>query len=276
MKFNIKSTITLSNGVEMPRFGLGVWRVEDEQVLRNSVKAALDCGYPHIDTAMIYQNEDMVGRAVEDFADRKNLFITTKLWNEDHNDAEKAFELSLKKLRTDYVDLYLVHWPSPQRGNYVQAWKSLVQIYKSGRARSIGVSNFKPSHIEKIVDATGFMPMVNQVERHPLFQQDELAAYCRQNGIVTQGYSPLASGRMDQFAAKIMPIAQKHGKSVAQVVLRWHLQTDWVLIPKSASPARVIENANIFDFALDEDDLLAVKAVDENRRLMADADEATF
>jgi diketogulonate reductase-like aldo/keto reductase len=276
MKFDIKSTIALSNGIEMPRFGLGVWQVEDEKVLRNSVKAALDCGYTHIDTAAIYQNEDMVGRAVEDFTDRKKLFITTKLWNEDHNDAEKAFELSLKKLRTDYIDLYLIHWPSPKKGNYVQAWKSLVDIYKSGRAKAIGVSNFKPAHIEKIVDATGVMPMANQVERHPLFQQDELAAYCRQNGIVTVGYSPLASGRMGEFAAKIEPIAQKHGKSVAQVVLRWHLQTDWVLIPKSANPSRVAENADIFNFSLDEDDLRAIKNIGESRKLLADADEANF
>ena len=276
MKYDIRSTITLSNGVELPRFGLGVWKIEDEGLLRDSIKAALDNGYWHIDTAAAYSNEDLVGRAIEDFADRKQLFITTKLWNGDHNNAEKAFEESLKKLRTDYVDLYLIHWPSPKQGNYLAAWKSLVDIYKSGRAKAIGVSNFNPSHIEAAVDATGFMPMVNQVERHPLFQQDELAEFCRARNIVMEGYSPLASGHMSEFADKVEPIAKKYGKTAAQVILRWHLQTDWVLIPKSAKASRVAENADIFDFELDSEDLALMASLETGRKFLPDAEKANF
>ena len=235
MNYDIKSAVALSNGVMMPRLGLGVWK-----------------------------------------ANRKQLFITTKLWNTDHENALSAFETSLEKLKMDYVDLYLIHWPSPMHGNIVAAWKSLVEIYKSGRAKAIGVSNFKESHIEKIVDATGVMPMVNQVERHPFFQEREIEAYCRAKDIVMVGYSPLGSGRVDSFAEKVQPIAQKHGKSVAQVVLRWHLQTDWVLIPKSVTPQRIRENADIFDFELDADDLAVMAAIDENRRFFQDADAAKF
>lgn len=276
MDYNIRSTITLNNGVEMPRFGLGVWQVENEEELRGSVKAALDAGYWHIDTAEAYENEDMVGRAIADFADRKDLFVTTKLWNKYHERAEEALEESLKKLQMDQVDLFLIHWPSPKVGNFRKAWKSLVKLQEQGLTRAIGVSNFKPHHIEQIIEDTGVVPAINQVERHPLFQQDELAAYCRAKGIVMEGYSPLATGHLGEFAPILQPIAEKYGKTPAQVALRWHLQTDWVLIPKSITPSRVVENAQIFDFSLDEEDMKIIKGIDKNEKFLPDADEATF
>jgi diketogulonate reductase-like aldo/keto reductase len=277
MNENIRTVKKLSNGVEIPVLGLGVWQVDDESQLRTSCKAALDAGYWHIDTAAAYNNEDMVGRAVADYGIRKDIFITTKLWNNDHANAEAAFELSLKKLQTDYVDLYLIHWPAPKKyDNYVAAWKSLVEIYKSGRAKAIGVSNFHRHHIEKIIDATGVAPHMNQVERHILFQQKEIAEYCKSLGTAMTAYSPLGSGRLAEVAPNVQPLADKHGKSVAQVLLRWHLQTGWVLIPKSVTPARVLENSQIFDFELDGSDMDFLSAIDCNVRYLPDSDEAEF
>jgi diketogulonate reductase-like aldo/keto reductase len=273
---SIRDTITLAGGVEMPRFGLGVWQVDDENQLHGAVKAALDAGYWHIDTAQAYQNEDMVGRAVAKYADRDKLFITTKLTNNRQGDAEKAFEESLAKLQTDRVDLFLMHWPSPWRGTYVEAWKAMIKILESGRAKAIGVSNFKEEHLEKIIDATGVVPTVNQVERHPLFQQNELAAYCRAKGIVMEAYSPLGSGHLNEMAAALEPIVQKTGKTPAQIILRWHLQTDWVIIPKSVTPSRVAENAQIFDFQLDEEDMARVATLNCGRKFLPDANEAKF
>lgn len=276
MSLSLTSTIKLSNGVEMPIYGLGVWKVTDEQEMRGAVKAALDSGYIHLDTAEAYDNEQMVGRAVKDFGDRSKLFITTKLANPNQDRPEEAFEESLEKLQTDYVDLFLMHWPSPWRGHYVEAWKAMVKIYESGRAKAIGVSNFNPNHLEKILDATGFTPMVNQVERHPLFQQKELEAYCKNLGIVMEAYSPLGSGHMSEFAGKLEPIAKKHGKTVAQVILRWQVQTGWVTIPKSVTPSRVKENADIFDFELDSGDLATIASLDAGIKYLPDADVATF
>ena len=277
MENSIRCTTKLSNGVEIPTLGLGVWRVENEEELRISCKSALEAGYWHIDTAAIYGNEDMVGRAVADFGNRKDLFITTKLWNSEHENAEAAFELSLKKLQTDYVDLYLIHWPAPVKYNkYVTAWKSLIEIYKSGRAKAIGVSNFHKHHIEKIIEATGFVPHMNQVERHPLFQQKEIAEYCDSMGIVKTAYSPLGSGNLKEIVPKVQPLADKHGKSVAQIILRWQLQTGWVFIPKSVNPSRVLENSQIYDFELDENDMDAMTAIDSGIRYLPDSDEADF
>ena len=276
MDNSIRATIKLSNGVEIPALGLGVWQVENEDELRISCKAALDAGYWHIDTAAAYGNEDMVGRAVADFGNRKELFITTKLWNSDHNHAEAGFEQSLRNLRTDYIDLFLIHWPSPKVGNYVAAWKSLVKIYESGRARAIGVSNFHKHHIERIIDVTGVKPHMNQVERHLLFQQKELAEYCAGMGITMTAYSPLGSGHMGEVSQKVQPLADKHGKTVAQVILRWHFQTGWVLIPKSVKPERVAENAQIFDFCLDGSDMAAMAAIDSGVKYLPDPDEADF
>ena len=277
MNENIRAVVKMSNGVEIPRLGLGVWRVENEQELRTSCKAALDAGYWHIDTAAVYGNEHMVGQAISDFADRKNIFITTKLWNSDHANAEAAFELSLKNLQTDYVDLYLIHWPSPIKYNkYVTAWKSLVEIYKSGRAKAIGVSNFHKHHIEEIIDATGVVPHMNQVERHPLLQQKELAEYCDSVGILKTAYSPLGSGNLSDIAPKIQPLTDKYGKSAAQIILRWHFQSNWICIPKSITPSRVLENSQIFDFELDSSDIELISTIDNGTRFLPDSDKADF
>ena len=276
MRNDINASIRLTNGVEIPALGLGVWKVEDEGELRIAVKAALRAGYRHIDTAAVYGNEDMVGRAVEDFCDRKDIFITTKLWNTEHERAEAAFEKSLKNLRTDYVDLYLIHWPSPAVGNYVAAWKTLADLYKSGRARAVGVSNFHAGHIEKAADAAGFLPHMDQVERHPLFQQKDLEIYCRKNNIALTAYSPLGSGRLDQMAPKLQTLADKYGKTAAQIILRWQFQTGWVFIPKSVKPERISENAHIFDFELSGDDMDYIAALDCGTRFAHDADSAQF
>lgn len=276
MEYTIDSAVALGNGVLMPRFGLGVWQVEQEPQLDVAVKTALECGYKLIDTAEGYYNEDMVGRAIERHGDRKNLFITTKLWNASQPDPKKALGESLKKLNTDYVDLYLIHWPRPKDGLYPAVWQSLVALQKDGFARAIGVSNFNPPHLERIIDKTGVVPAVNQVERHPFFQQDELAAYCRALGIAMQAYSPLASGKLGELTSALAPLAEKHGKTVAQIVLRWQLQTGWMLIPKSVTPARIEENADIFDFELDPADLAAIKSLENGFRILPDAEDATF
>jgi diketogulonate reductase-like aldo/keto reductase len=275
-KYNIRSVHKMSNGVEVPVLGLGVWRVEDEEELRMSCKAALDVGYWHIDTAGAYGNEDMVGRAIENYGKREDIFITTKLRNARQADAEAAFEESLEKLRTDYVDLYLIHWPSPVYNNYVSAWKTLVKIYQSGRAKAIGVSNFKQHHIEEIAEASGMMPHMNQVERHLLFQQKDLEEYCTAAGIVLTAYSPLGSGHLADIVPKVQPLADKHGKTAAQVILRWQLQSGWVLIPKSVRPERVRENADIFDFELDEPDMAVMSALDSGTKYLPDPDTANF
>ena len=276
MTEGIRSVIKMANGVEIPRLGLGVWRVEDEDEMRAACGAAFDAGYWHIDTASIYANEDMVGRLVAERGNRRDIFITTKLWNTDQDAAAAAFDESLRKLQTDYVDLYLIHWPSPRNGKYVKAWQALVEIYKSGRAKAIGVSNFGRRYIEEIVTATGFTPHMNQVERHPFFQQNELADYCREKGIAMTAYSPLGSGRLAEIASKVQPLADKHGKTPAQVILRWHFQTGWVLIPKSVKPARVLENADIFGFTLDEEDMAAMAGMDCGQKYLPDPDTAQF
>ena len=274
---NIRAVIRMSNGVKIPALGLGVWQVENEQELRTSCKAALDAQYWHIDTAAIYGNEAMVGRAVRDFGDREKLFLTTKLWNANHADAHAAFEQSLKNLQTDYVDLYLIHWPATKKYNiYTTAWKSLIEIYKSGRAKAIGVSNFDKHHLEKIIDATGVVPHMNQVERHPLYQQKELEEYCKNLGITMTAYSPLGSGHLPEIAPKLQTVADKHGKSVAQVILRWQFQSGWVLIPKSVNPVRVRENSEIFDFELDSTDISVIESLDAGKKFLPPPDDANF
>jgi 2,5-diketo-D-gluconate reductase A len=273
---DIRTTVKMANGTEIPAVGLGVWKVNDESELRTSVKAALDAGYWHIDTATIYANEDMVGRAVADYGKREDIFITTKLWNTDQGNAKAAFDESLRLLQMNYVDLYMIHWPSPVHNQYVQAWKALIEIYESGRARAIGVSNFSIERIEEIIDATGFVPHMNQVERHPFYQQKELADYCFSQGIAMTAYSPLGSGNLAQIAEKVQPLAEKHGKTAAQVILRWHLQTGWVLIPKSVKRERVMENADIFGFALDDGDMAYMASLDSGTKFLPEPDTATF
>lgn len=264
--------IILNNGVAMPQLGFGVWQVPDDEA-ENSVATALETGYRSVDTAAIYGNEQGVGRGVAASGiPRKDLFITTKLWNSDHgyDSALHAFDVSLRKLGLDYVDLYLIHWPLPNRGTFVETYKALEKIYEDGRARAIGVSNFEPEHLASLIDQTSVIPAVDQIELHPHFQQHAARAYHADQGIRTEAWSPLGQGRGLLEVPAIVAIAQKHNRTPAQVVLRWHVQLGNVVIPKSVTPSRIRENIEVFDFSLDTEDLAAISALNEDRRLGPD------
>lgn len=247
----------------IPQLGLGVWQVENPDAAK-AVRAAIECGYKSIDTAAIYNNEEGVGEGIKTSGvDRSELFITTKLWNSDQgkDSTLRGFETSLKKLGLDYVDLYLIHWPSPAKDLYAESWKELIKIKESGRAKHIGVSNFQIPHLERIIKETGVAPYINQVELHPLFQQKELKAFHAKHGILTEAWSPLAQGNLlkDETVALM---ARKHQKSPAQIILRWHMENGHVAIPKSVHPERIKENISIFDFKLDDEDLKKLAALD--------------
>ncbi len=275
---NMKDCTTLNNGVKMPRLGYGVWQVENPKELDGGVKSALRNGYISIDTAFIYGNEAGVGKAIKESGMARNdLFITTKLWNEQQRNGYeaclKAFETSRKALGLEVLDLYLIHWP--QKGKIVEAWKALIKLYNEGHARAIGVSNFHPHHIEEIIQATGVVPAVNQVELHPWLSQKPLLAYCEGKGIQVEAYSPLMTGHLGEVA-ELAPIAAKYGKTTAQVVLRWDLQNGIVIIPKSVHENRIAENCNLFDFELTEADMAAIDALNRNHRFLPDSDTITF
>lgn len=272
----LQDTTTLHNGVKMPWFGLGVYKVQEGEEALTSVKAAINAGYQSIDTAALYQNEDSVGQAIkESGVPREELFITTKVWNTDQrNDSVlEAFETSLNKLGLDYVDLYLVHWPVKDK--YKQTWKVLENLYKEGRVRAIGVSNFNIHHLEDLMSVAEIKPMVNQVELHPLFSQPELRDYCRKQEIQIEAWAPLGQGRLLDHPV-LQEIASAHHKSIAQVILRWDLQNEIVTIPKSIRESRIIENADIFNFTLSESDMEKINALNENKRFGADPDNFTF
>lgn len=255
--------ITFHDGNSIPQVGLGVWQTPDNEAT-TAVKAALDAGYRHVDTAAIYENEEGVGRGLKaSGVDRKDIFLTTKLWNSEqgYDSTLKAFDNSLKRLGTDYVDLYLIHWPAPKKGLFVDTWKAFVQLKKEGRARSIGVSNFYPEHIEKIVAETGVTPVINQIELHPDFQQKEARAFHEKHKIITQSWSPLGQGKLLDHAV-IGKIAAKHGRTPAQVIIRWHIDSGLVVIPKSVTPSRIEENFKVFDFKLDQDDFAELAKLD--------------
>ncbi|MFI6938396.1 aldo/keto reductase [Streptomyces sp. NPDC050418] len=265
-------TITLNNGVAMPQLGFGVWQVPDEEAAK-AVATALEAGYRSIDTAAIYGNEEGTGRAIAGSGvAREELFVTTKLWNADqgYDSTLKAFDTSLAKLGLDYVDLYLIHWPLPSKDLYVDTYKAFEEIYSSGRAKAIGVSNFTVENLERLLGETSVVPAVNQIELHPQLQQSELRALHAKHGIATEAWSPLGSGKGLLEVPTIVAIAQKHGRSPAQVVLRWHLQTGNVVIPKSVTPSRIAENIDVFGFELDAEDLTALAALDEGKRLGPD------
>ncbi|WP_329482749.1 aldo/keto reductase [Kribbella sp. NBC_01484] len=266
-------TITLDNGVEIPQLGLGVWQVEDE-IVTDVVTTAFEAGYRHVDTAAIYGNEAGVGRAIAaSDLPRDDLFITTKVWNSDqgYDSTLKAFDASLDRLGLEYVDLYLIHWQSLQRDKYVDTWKAFEQLYADKRVRAIGVSNFHEPALRRLFEETTIRPAVNQIELHPALPQDELRAFNAENDIVTQAWSPLASGEL-LADATLKTLGEKHGKSPAQVVIRWHLQLGNVVIPKSKTPSRIQENFAVFDFQLDNDDMAAIADLETGVRTGGDPD----
>jgi 2,5-diketo-D-gluconate reductase A len=257
-------TIKLNDGRAMPQLGLGVWQ-SPREVTAQAVRAALEAGYRSVDTAAVYRNEAEVGEGVRASGlDRAEVFVTTKLWNDDqgYDSALRALEASLKRLGTDYVDLYLIHWPAPGQDRYLETWKALARLRDEGRARSIGVSNFAVPHLERIIGETGQTPVVNQIELHPRFQQSELRAAHQRLGVATESWSPLGQGALlaDPVVARI---AAKHGKTPAQTVIRWHLDLGLIVIPKSVTPARIAQNFDVFDFRLDAQDLADIAALDD-------------
>ncbi|MET9173548.1 aldo/keto reductase [Streptomyces misionensis] len=267
-------SVTLNNGVEIPQLGFGVFQVPDEQTTA-AVTSALEAGYRSIDTAAIYGNETGVGRALAAAAlPREELFVTTKVWNADQGyDATlRAFDASLAKLGLDYVDLYLIHWPTPARDLYRDSWRALERLAEEGRVRAAGVSNFQPDHLERLLDGATLIPAVNQIELHPGLQQAALRAFHAEHKIATEAWSPLAQGAVLDDPA-ITDIAARHGKSPAQVVIRWHLQLGNIVIPKSVTPARIRENLDVFDFALTEQEMTAIAALDRDLRTGPHPDE---
>lgn len=253
--------IKLNDGYSIPQLGLGLWKVQDSES-ETVIAEALKAGYRSIDGAAIYRNEIGLGRALQNCSlKREEYFITTKLWNDDQAQAKKACEVSLDKLKLQYLDLYLIHWPAPQKGNFVQAWKALIELKKEGRVKSIGVSNFQIEHLKQIIDETGVIPTVNQIELHPQFQQKELRAFHAQHQIQTESWSPLGQGQILSHPV-IQQLSRKHKKSTAQVIIRWHLQNQLIVIPKSVTPARIQENINVFDFSLDPEDLKLIDEMD--------------
>lgn len=266
----------LNNGLKMPWLGYGVYKIEDGKSVEAAVSKALELGYRSIDTAAVYKNEAGVGNAIRDSGiAREDIFLTTKVWNdEQRNDrVAAAFEESLERLGTDYVDLYLVHWPVVERS--VATWKAMEKIYQSGRAKAIGVSNYKVHHLQEILNNCEVVPAVNQVEFHPRLRQPELMQFCKANKIQLEAWSPLMQGHFVEETA-ILALAEKYGKSPAQVVLRWDIQHDVVTIPKSATPSRIAENSQIFDFELSADDMAILDALDQEKRFGSDPDNFNF
>ncbi|MFC6158401.1 aldo/keto reductase [Kribbella jiaozuonensis] len=266
-------SITLDNGVEIPQLGLGVWQVE-EAIVADVVTSAFETGYRHIDTAAAYQNEAGVGRAIAASGlPRDELFITTKLQNSDqgYDSTLAAFDKSIDQLGLEYVDLYLIHWQCLKRDKYVDTWKAFEQLYADKRIRAIGVSNFHEPALRRIFEETTIRPAVNQIELHPALPQDELRAFNAENDIVTEAWSPLASGELIDNA-ELKKIGAKYGKSAAQVMIRWHLQLGNVVIPKSKTASRIKENFEVFDFRLNNDDMATIADLETGVRTGGDPD----
>ncbi len=260
---NQNDVYKLSNGVEIPCIGFGMWQTPDSEVGVNAVKSAIKAGYTHIDTAQVYGNEDCVRLGIaESGVDRKDLFITTKLWNNNHSYdlTMSSFNESLKKLGTDYVDLFLIHWPNPAafRDHWEEAnaesWKAMEELYEAGKIRAIGISNFRQHHIEALLKTAKIEPMVNQIRLCPGCTQDEVVDYCISQGIVVEAYSPLGTGKIFDVP-EMKKLAEKYGKTIAQICIRWSLQRGYLPLPKSVTPERIEENLKVFDFELEEADV---------------------
>lgn len=276
----IDDKVMLSNGVEMPWIGLGVFQVENGQTVVDSVIAAIRHGYRSIDTASIYGNEEGVGQGInEGIAEagitREELFITSKVWNADQGYAATlaAFEESLKKIGLDYLDLYLIHWPV--EGKYIETWKALETLYKEGKVKAIGVSNFQIHHLKDLLKNAEITPMINQVELHPRLIQEELREFLKENAIQVEAWAPLMQGQLFENE-ELSTIAQKHGKSIAQVILRWHLQNEIVIIPKSIKEIRIQQNADLFDFMLSQEEMEQITSLNQNHRVGPDPDHFDF
>jgi 2,5-diketo-D-gluconate reductase A len=264
--------VTLNDGRRMPQLGFGVWQVEDDAA-EAAVTTALEAGYRSIDTARIYGNEAGVGRALKSSGiAREELFVTTKLWNADqgHDEALAAFDASLQRLGLEYVDLYLIHWPVPSRDLYVDSWKAMEKILADGRAKTIGVSNFTVETLDRLTAETSVVPAVNQIELHPYLQQAGMREKDAALGIATEAWSPLGQGKGLLEDPALAELAEKHGRTPAQIVLRWHLQLGNVVIPKSVTPSRIKENFDVFGFALDAEDLRKLSALDRGERFGSD------
>ena len=278
------STYKLSNGVEIPCIGFGMWQTPDTEVGVNAVKSAIEAGYTHIDTAQAYGNEDCVGQAIaETGAKRENLFITTKIWNNNHSYdlVMSSFAESLKKLNTDYCDLLLIHWPNPapfrqrwQEAN-AETWKAMEELYKAGKVRAIGISNFRPHHIEALLKNAEIKPMVNQIRLCPGETQDEVVDYSREQGMILEAYSPLGTGRIFDVP-EMQNLAEKYDRTIAQICIRWSLQRGYLPLPKSVTPSRIEENLKVFDFELDEDDVQLIAGLTGCVGFSSDPDTRPF
>lgn len=256
--------ITLNDGSNIPQIGLGTYQAAADRTAK-MVETALGLGYRHIDTAMIYRNEAGVGAGLRaSGVPREDVYITTKLWNTDQGrqSARAAFNTSLDLLKLDYIDLYLIHWPVPARDRYVESWEELIRLREEGRVRAIGVSNFMPDQIDRLIDATGVVPAVNQIECHPAFQQVSARAENAKRKVAVQSWSPLGQGELLGNAV-LETLAEKHDRTIAQIILRWHLQNDLIVIPKSVNESRMRENLDILAFALDADDMATIATLDD-------------
>lgn len=272
--------VALNNDVLMPQLGLGVYQAQEGAEVESAVATAINAGYRLIDTAALYGNEVGVGSAIRaSDVPRQELFVTTKLWNSDqgYDAALKAFDTSLEKLGLDYVDLYLIHWPSPKRGLFVETWRALEDIYKQGRAKSIGVSNFQPYHLDELLENATVVPTVNQIELHPHFAQKEVRDYCYKHNIKVESWSPIGGDGGKLLEEPVfMTIGQKYNKSPAQVIIRWHLQNNLIVIPKSVHQDRIEQNINVFDFELSNEDMALIDGLEERQRVGPDPDTAYF
>ncbi|ASK61434.1 aldo/keto reductase [Virgibacillus phasianinus] len=260
--------ITLNNGVRMPQLGYGVWQVPEDEVTP-AVSNAIEVGFRSIDTAKVYKNERGVGEALANSSvPREDLFITTKVWNSDqgYDNTLKAFDESMDKLGLDYVDLYLIHWPTPEFDDYVETYKAMEKLYKDGRAKAIGVCNFNIEHLQRLLDECEVTPVINQVECHPYLQQTKLQEFCRKNDIYLEAWSPLMQGGEVLKNDVIKQIAGKYDCTSAQVIIRWHLQSGRVVIPKSVTPSRIEENFDVFGFELSDEDMKHIAELDRNER----------